>query len=1525
MKKTTSWDYAPENYPKQKASAFNANRNQLTTKFLMLLLLFVGVSVSGWGQTTIVFNGAETSGTTWVTSSNSFTSSTTNTGTPADRIKSGSYSFQKSGSSATLITNSASTAGYTDCFVEIWTASISVNASNGADNGDDIKVYVSSTSTFSSTPDLVIDGTNNLRYGMSGTGSVTTVSGTAITYDYPSGGTKNSTDAKSKLVVTIPNNWETVYLKIVSLNNDANEIWCIDDISLKGTVVSTTTSEINLSDNGTQVTTSNVNQGTTAHVLHKFQLSATETAATLTGLSCSTTGTYVASDITNLKLRYSTDATLDAGDATLSTYSNPGAAGAKTFPSFTNRSIAKDATGYFFITADVAANATHNNTIGIEAITTDNLTFSSGNKSGSTNAGGLQTFKDVTAPTVSSFNPTDGSTSVTVNQNLIITFNENIKVGTSGSVDIYNTEGLFESIPYNDERLTISTNTLTVNPTGTFAYSSNYYVQIGANVISDLYDNNYIGISNTTTWNFTTECGPESLPYSQNFESVAVPAIPTCNTIENAGTGNNWVTVNNPGSGFTTNTLKYGFNSSNAANAWYYTSGLNLEGGKNYTLSFKYGCKQAAYPEKLKVMYGTSASNTSMSNALYDNGNVTNVTPNTQEINFTPASTGVYYIGFNAYSAKDMYDLYVDDITVDESATCLIPTAVTASSVTATTATISWTASTSNPSNGYQYEVRTSGAAGSGSTGLAVSGSTAEAMLSTNISGLEANTSYNVYVRSNCGGDDFSAWTTMYSFNTPNLAAPTATAATDITANCFTATWNSVSGATSYELSVYTKTGVVASEKLRQEFTWTENSTGGNDGAWSGTVASATKDMETDLANWTFSNAYKGDNCIKMGSGSKQGVLTSPVLGFTGDATLTFRAGAWDGDQTSLLLEISDGGSLSVSSVEMLNAAFSNYSVSIIGATTSTKITFKGKQLSKARFFLDDVVITQGGTTLTPIAGSPFTVTGTNSKAISGLTQGTEYFYTVVAKRGAETSAASNEISASTTLTNIEVSDVENASTLPDCPTCDLVVTTGGKLTMDADKTFNSVTVAPGAKLTLADTKTLTGALILQSNTNASATFIDENASPASVTATVQQHLPAATDRTWWYLASPVTGAASSVFGSNKVGDYSETTRSYSNPFTEATTLTAGKGYVVKMTAASAANYVFENKTLNTGDISVLLTRTVTETADNAKRGFNLVGNPYPSYLNWELVYAASTNIRSTIWYRTLDKGSMAFYTYNAKSNISVPDSAHGYIPPMQAFWVKVDTDPVSPATVSNGTLNFTNDMRSHDESALGNPLKAPAADRNLVRLSISNGTLSDETVIVTHPSASDNYDSYDSEKMANGDANRPEIFSMAGNQELVINGISPLTDSKQIALGVRPGLAGNYTIALTEWRNISDMDIVLRDNQLGEELLLTESNNYSFSTDGNTSKSRFSLLFRAKESTTGFDRISSDLLIYSTQNTIRVESASLEGNTISIFNALGQPVFSGKAQSNRLEINGLTPAVYMVKVNNQTKMVIVK
>lgn len=149
---------------------------------------------------------------------------------------------------------------------------------------------------------------------------------------------------------------------------------------------------VTLADNGTQVTAANVPQGTVDVILHKFQLS-TNVTTNLQGIAnVVTSGTYVSADVINLKVRYSIDNILDVTDATLSTLTTPGVAGAKTFPGFVTQSITGGTTGYIFITADVSATAVIGNTIALNAVTTANLVVSTGAKVGSTTAGGVQTF-----------------------------------------------------------------------------------------------------------------------------------------------------------------------------------------------------------------------------------------------------------------------------------------------------------------------------------------------------------------------------------------------------------------------------------------------------------------------------------------------------------------------------------------------------------------------------------------------------------------------------------------------------------------------------------------------------------------------------------------------------------------------------------------------------------------------------------------------------------------------------------------------------------------------------------------------------------------------------------------------------------------------------------------------------------------------------------------------------------------------------------------------------------------------------
>lgn len=93
-----------------------------------------------------------------------------------------------------------------------------------------------------------------------------------------------------------------------------------------------------------------------------------------------------------------------------------------------------------------------------------------------------------------------------------------------------------------------------------------------------------------------------------------------------------------------------------------------------------------------------------------------------------------------------------------------IPTAVTVSAITLTTATVSWTASSPVPANGYQYYVSTS--ATLPTAGTTPTGTTASGVITVNLTGLTANSTYYAYVRNDCGGGNYSSWTAQVVFLT---------------------------------------------------------------------------------------------------------------------------------------------------------------------------------------------------------------------------------------------------------------------------------------------------------------------------------------------------------------------------------------------------------------------------------------------------------------------------------------------------------------------------------------------------------------------------------------------------------------------------------------------------------------------------------------------------------------------------------------------------------------------------------------
>lgn len=98
---------------------------------------------------------------------------------------------------------------------------------------------------------------------------------------------------------------------------------------------------------------------------------------------------------------------------------------------------------------------------------------------------------------------------------------------------------------------------------------------------------------------------------------------------------------------------------------------------------------------------------------------------------------------------------------------CYMPGGLTTTMHTTTTANLMWNAAFIAPDNGYEWEVRTTGAGGSGATGLVATGTTAAGVTTASASGLTLGTAYNLYVRSVCGGANGSSlWAGPHAFTT---------------------------------------------------------------------------------------------------------------------------------------------------------------------------------------------------------------------------------------------------------------------------------------------------------------------------------------------------------------------------------------------------------------------------------------------------------------------------------------------------------------------------------------------------------------------------------------------------------------------------------------------------------------------------------------------------------------------------------------------------------------------------------------
>jgi len=126
------------------------------------------------------------------------------------------------------------------------------------------------------------------------------------------------------------------------------------------------------------------------------------------------------------------------------------------------------------------------------------------------------------APLAATFNP-NAVINVSVNTNLLISFNRNVTLG-SGNINIFMFGGgLVESINVGSGRVTVSGSTVTIDPVNTLGYDTVYYVEVDNGALKDLHNYSYSGVVDVTGWNFTTEGAPVVPPTPETPTPTPVP------------------------------------------------------------------------------------------------------------------------------------------------------------------------------------------------------------------------------------------------------------------------------------------------------------------------------------------------------------------------------------------------------------------------------------------------------------------------------------------------------------------------------------------------------------------------------------------------------------------------------------------------------------------------------------------------------------------------------------------------------------------------------------------------------------------------------------------------------------------------------------------------------------------------------------------------------------------------------------------------------------------------------------------
>lgn len=451
--------------------------------------------------------------------------------------------------------------------------------------------------------------------------------------------------------------------------------------------------------------------------------------------------------------------------------------------------------------------------------------------------------------------------------------------------------------------------------------------------------------------------------------------------------------------------------------------------------------------------------------------------------------------------------------------------------------------------------------------------------------------------------------------------------------------------------------------------------------------------------------------------------------------------------------------------------------------------------------------------------------------------------------------------------------------------------------------------INPAKALTVSGNIINNGTLTLNSDATGTGTLLNSGTISGSGTFNAELYLTGTGGATpngrRWYVSSPFTNATSACVdaaGTDKLFYYDEPTFAYTEITTNIITLNPTQGYVFR--GGANTTETFTGTTFTTGDIN---SGGLNYTGAVANTGYNLVGNPYPSFFDWES--ATLNNVSTTYTIKTVNGTNVPVNdTYNGTSHVGTNNNGSGaltqYIAPNQGFWAS--------STVAGGEIGFVNVGRSHQAASL------KSMENSLIRLNLTNGITSDQLVINVNENGDNNFEVYDSEKMFINTIS--EVYARVEDKKLIINTLPDISVGTVIPVSLQIVADGEYSFDMEEISGLfSNFNVYIEDKFTQTVYDLSLDDIYTFNTIVGESTDRFNLLFTYKNSSSAsIVKVTEiqKIVLYNINRIVHVNLNDLEKGEANVYDVIGKKVetFNLNNTTNQFLLQ-TSPGVYTIEV----------